>query len=264
MRSIIEALTYDLVDDICLAIQGGTIAPAQIPASSAQSLGPLLELSQVLGDAPDVQVSRGIYQALASEMGQRRARWFQAADNQGYATVSLLVQDPLAWNDFSIRASRAAQAAGFSKDDAWKLSAAIGEIYGNVIDHSERVDTGYVAYAANGNVFEFVVADAGIGVLASLRKNPAYSHIADSGTALEYALSEGVSRFEDPSHGFGFQPIFVGLANIATRLRFRSGDYCRELRRNADGTIPATTTQLARIDGLFCSVLCTAPDRPPL
>jgi anti-sigma regulatory factor (Ser/Thr protein kinase) len=258
VRSIIEALTFDLVDDICLGLQGGALTLAQIPLSSAQSLGPLFELIQILGKRHCGEISPGIYQSLAAARAQNRSSWFQRNDNQGFVQVQRLNDDLLAWNDFSIRASRAAQAAGFTKDDSWKLAAAIGEIYGNVIDHSERIDSGYIAYATNGKTFEFVVGDGGIGVLSSLRKNPVYANLADSGTALEYALSEGVSRLQESGHGFGFQPILVGLANISTRVRFRSGDYGRELQRSADGTIPATTSQLARIEGLFCSVLCTA------
>ena len=258
VRSIIEALTFDLVDDICLGLQDGTLTLAQAPPSFAQSLGPLFELIQTLGNGYCGEILPGIYKCLEAARVQNRSSWFYVHDNQGFIQVKRLNDDRLAWNDFSIRASRAAQAAGFTKDDAWQLTAAIGEIYGNVVDHSERIDSGYVAYATNGKTFEFVVGDSGIGVLSSLHKNPAYANIADSGTALEYALSEGVSRLQEPGHGFGFKPILVGLANISTRVRFRSGDYGRELQRSADGTIPVTTTQLARIKGLFCSVLCTA------
>jgi anti-sigma regulatory factor (Ser/Thr protein kinase) len=258
VRFIIEALTFDFVDDICLGLQGGALTLAQVPPWSAHALGPLFELIQILGGADCGESFPGIYQSLAASRVQNRSSWFHAYDNQGFVQVQQLNDDQLAWNYFAIRASRAAQAAGFKKDEAWKLTAAIGEIYGNVVDHSERIDSGYVAYATREKTFEFVVADSGIGVLSSLRKNPAYAHIADSGTALEYALSNGVSRLLEPGHGFGFQPIFVGLANISTRVRFRSGDYGRELQRNADGTIPATTAQLAMIEGLFCSVQCEA------
>jgi hypothetical protein len=258
VRFIIEALTFDLVDDICFGVQSRALTLAQVPAWSPQAIGPLFELIQILGIGHCGEFLPGIYRSLAASRAQNRSSWFHACDNQGFTQVQRLTDDQLARTDFSIRASRAAQAAGFTKDDAWKLTAAIGEIYGNVVDHSERVDSGYVAYAASGKTFEFIVADSGIGVLSSLRNNPAYAHIADSGTALEYALTKGVSRFQEPDHGFGFQPIFVGLANISTRVRFRSGDYGRELRRSADGTIPAATTQLPMIEGFFCSVQCEA------
>lgn len=256
---MIEPLTFDLVDDICLGLEGGALTLAQIPSSSAESLGPLFEIVQLLGDEKYRDISLGNFQNITAARTQNHSHWFHANDSQGYIQVQQLLDSQLVQSDFSMRASRAAQAAGFTKGDAWKLVAAINEIYGNIIDHSERVASGYVAYATNGNTFEFVIADSGVGILNSLRKNPAYTHILDSGTALEHALSEGVSRLQELGHGFGFRPIFVGLANISTRVRFRSGDYGREFLRNAEGLIPATTRQLARIEGMFCSVLCDAP-----
>lgn len=260
VRSTIETLTFDIVDDLCLGLQDGALTLAQVPPLSAQSLGPLFELIQIIDSGHNENISCGIYQGIATARSENRSTWFKSSGNQGFIRVRQLLDDKLAWNDFSIRASRAAQSAGFDKSDAWKLTAAVGEIYGNVIDHSERIDSGYVAYAASGSTFEFVVSDSGIGVLNSLRKNPVYSHIVDSGTALEFALSDGVSSLQEPGHGFGFQPIFVGLANISTRVRFRSGDYGHELQRCDDDTIPATTLQLAQIEGLFCSVLCTTSE----
>ena len=253
---MIERLTYDLVDDICLGMEGETLTLAQLPSLSAQSLGPFFELIQILGDGKYGDVSPGIFESLIASKSEERSHWFHANDSQGFTQVQRLCDDELARNDFSIRAKHAAQQAGFTSDEAWRLTAAIGEIYGNVIEHSESIGSGYVAYSVSGKFFEFVVADSGVGVLNSLRKNPTHAHIRDSGTALELALSEGVSRFSESGRGLGFRPIFVGLANISSRVRFRSGDYGREFQRSADGSIPATTRQLARIDGMFCSVFC--------
>ena len=253
---MIEPLTFDLVDDICLGIEGGALTLAQLPPLSVQSVGPFFELIHTLGDGKYGEVSPGVFKNLVASQSQNHSHWFHADNGQGFSQVRRLCDDQLMWNDFSIRASHAARESGFTKDEAWKLTAAIGEIYGNIVEHSESIGSGYVAYAANGKSFEFVVADSGVGVLNSLRKNPLYAQISDSGTALECALSEGVSRFQEPGRGLGFRSILVGLANISSRVRFRSGDYGRELQRSADGSIPATTRQLARLNGMFCSVLC--------
>ncbi len=61
-----------------------------------------------------------------------------------------------------------------------------------MVDHSQRNDTGYVAFSLEPGRFEFVVADHGIGVLASLRSSPSYAYLADHGRAIELVLSEGV------------------------------------------------------------------------
>lgn len=182
--------------------------------------------------------------------------WFAQDCHQGTTSVSRLQADELAWTDFVHRSRRGAAQAGFSSDHSAKIAAAIGEIYGNVIDHSQRVDTGYVTYHAQAGQFEFVIADHGIGVLESLRSNPRYASLSDSGTALTHALEQGVSRYADPDHGFGFVPLFVGLANHSRLIRFRSGDSGRVIVRKRDGSIDARTVQLPRCEGFFCSVLC--------
>jgi anti-sigma regulatory factor (Ser/Thr protein kinase) len=182
--------------------------------------------------------------------------WFGQDGHQGAIGVSTLQADELAWTNFVHRLRKGAAQAGFSSDHSAKIAAAIGEIYGNVIDHSQHVDTGYVAYHTQDGQFEFVIADHGIGVLESLRSNPRYAQLADSGTALTHALEQGVSRYTDPDHGFGFVPLFVGLANHSRLIRFRSGDSGRVIIRNKDGSIDARTVQVPHCEGFFCSVLC--------
>ncbi|MER9767921.1 hypothetical protein [Mesorhizobium sp. M0130] len=180
--------------------------------------------------------------------------WFRADGQQGVITVRSVVRNAMNWHDFSIRAKNAATSVGVGQQESWQLIASLEEIYTNTIEHSERADTGMVAYAARPGSFEYVVCDTGIGVLRSLRKNPLYAGVLDSCTALELALSEGVSAKAEQGRGMGFRPIFVGLANISRVVRFRSGDGARILSRQTDGTLPATTLQRAWIDGLFCSV----------
>lgn len=155
------------------------------------------------------------------------------------------------------RLKRLSIGAGFSNDHSGKFLAAIDELWSNVVDHSQRSDTGYIAFSLEPCRFEFVVADFGVGVLASLKSNPAYAHLTDHGRAIELILSEGVSRYyTENGHGFGFRPLFVGLANIARGLRFRSGDHCREVIRTGDGPPSSRTYELARLPGFFCSVIC--------
>ncbi|MBB4264169.1 hypothetical protein [Bradyrhizobium sp. CIR3A] len=164
------------------------------------------------------------------------------------------------WTDFAMRAKRAATRVGFAPDDAGQLVAAIGELRGNVEEHSEDPDTGYFVFEATPGGFEFVVAVSGIGVLRSLRTHPHYADVRDAGIALKtLALSEGVSRhYDDKDRGRGFRPIFIGLANASEHLRFRSGDHTREMSRDEDRRLIASTSQKAELPGFFCSVRCTA------
>lgn len=259
MRFAIETLTFDFAGDICLAAQDGDLTVTDLPGTHADALGPLLELRHV---RPDFVVNQSwlttsTYATLLMNLSTSLANWYEPElGRQGFISVNKLQYDALAWPDFMIRAKRAAKDAGFSDDHAAKLAAAIGELYSNVIEHSHNASTGYIVFCAKNRSFEFVVADAGIGVLSSLRSNPKFASLADSGTALELALSQGVSRHTEAGHGNGFQPLFVGLANISRFIRFRSDDHSRELTRSADRQIASMTRQVSMLRGFFCSVMC--------
>jgi hypothetical protein len=139
------------------------------------------------------------------------------------------------------------------------LVAAIGELRSNIKEHSEHPDTGYFIYDSTPRHFEFIAADSGIGVLKSLRTHPHYAGVRDAGTALNLALSEGVSRhYDDKDRGKGFRPIFVGLANASEHLRFCSGDHTREVTKGENRKLLVSTRQKAALPGFFCSVRCAA------
>jgi anti-sigma regulatory factor (Ser/Thr protein kinase) len=244
-------------------MDSGDVLASDIPATRAISLGPMVELHHFQRsikpshDSSTSWLSADEYSELQKNLGNTRVWHKPDTGRQGYITMGELRRDGLAWTDFAMRSKRAALSAGFSDDDSGKLIGAIGEFYSNVTEHSERTETGYIVFAASPGRFEFVVADAGIGVLNSLRSNPKYAKLDDAGSALELALSEGVSRYQGESgHGFGFRPVFLGLANMSRFLRFRSADHSRELKRLTDGDIEARTIQKSHLNGFFCSVLC--------
>jgi len=137
-----------------------------------------------------------------------------------------------------------------------QMAAAIQELEGNIHEHSEAVSTGVLVFRATNGVFEFVVADHGIGLLRSLRSSPMYADLNDHGSALRIALTDGASRYNDPLRGHGFRPIFQGLTDLYGYLRFRTGDHAIVM----DGTNPALATaqvsQKTRMGGFFASVRC--------
>jgi hypothetical protein len=137
-----------------------------------------------------------------------------------------------------------------------QMAAAIQELEGNIHEHSEAVSTGVLVFRATHGVFEFVVADNGIGLLRSLRSSPMYADLEDHGSALRLALTDGATRYDDPLRGHGFRPIFQGLTDVYGYLRFRTGDHAIVM----DGTNPALATaqvsQKTRMGGFFASVRC--------
>ena len=72
------------------------------------------------------------------------------------------------------------KANGFPHKLAASLAGAVIEMTDNVWQHSEPALPGLVAYQIRRRKFAFGVADTGIGVLASLRKNPKYKQLSSS------------------------------------------------------------------------------------
>lgn len=100
-----------------------------------------------------------------------------------------------------------------------------------------------IAYKAAAGILDFVVADRGVGVLNTLRDVKVYATLLDAGRALELALTDGVSRYGPASsHGHGFRPIFVGLANLPAELRFRSAEQSRAAMQAVRSATNFTTT----------------------
>jgi hypothetical protein len=173
----------------------------------------------------------------------------------------------LAWEQWAKHAENAAVAAGLTKGLVGGLMGALGELQDNVFEHSGRPESGVVVYAANNGAFEFVVADGGRGVLASLRENPEFSLLPDSGAALRVAVSDGASRHaRSRGHGYGIGQLFRALAHDAAELRFRSGDHALRLWGDAPSLIgQVELAQKAWLDGLTITVRCGpgASRRPP-
>ena len=164
------------------------------------------------------------------------------------------------WEQWTLHAQNAAVDRGLNRSFMDGLLGAMIELQDNVYQHSEAPGTGLVAYAASPMTFEFVVADAGIGVLKSLAKNPDYAGLTDSGEALKVAASDGVSRYDHSSgHGFGVGQLFKALARDAGELRFRSGDHVMTIRGDRPSLAgKVNIVQKAWLDGLIVSVRCAA------
>jgi hypothetical protein len=164
------------------------------------------------------------------------------------------------WSLWAIRAEQAAVAAGFPKLVAAGITGAMGELQENVFRHSRKPETGLVAYASTPGAFQIVVADSGLGVLASIRECGDYTDLHDAGAALKVAVADGNSRFGRASgNGFGMGQMFRALANHDGELRFRSDDHALVVRGHGPSLQGHVEVgHKARLIGLTVSVLCRA------
>jgi hypothetical protein len=166
--------------------------------------------------------------------------------------------DPAAGAGFGIAAHKAALAEGFPPALAAQLIGAFGEMQGNVYDHSEACGTGIAAYRVTPRHFEFVVADRGVGPLASLRTCADYGDLADDREALRLTLTDGVSRYGARSgHGRGFRPLFIGLANLHGALRFRSGTGALTLNGVNPSLLTARSSIKPNASGFLAAIKCS-------
>jgi anti-sigma regulatory factor (Ser/Thr protein kinase) len=138
-------------------------------------------------------------------------------------------EPPKPWQLYTIRFSRSAQAAGFTKTVADGLMGALDEMTRNALEHAESPCPALVGYQAEGGMALFCVVDAGRGVLSSLRTCSAYSHLSKHDEAISTAIQEGTSRHGPRQGGLGFRQVFRALAEVNGHLRFRTGDACLQI-----------------------------------
>jgi len=254
---------YRVVDGLGRARQRGGVPQLGGAVFRAEMLGPAVELAHLesgisIGDLHGQDwLERGSLAPILSALASAQQQWLALDGQRGLILGSGLVGEAVL-NSFKIDAHKAALAAGFMKPAL--LVAAMGELIGNVIDHSGAIGSGVAMFSAEAGRFEFVVADTGIGALRSLTRNPDHASLSDDGAALLAMVEAGVSRFaRNSGHGNGFRPIFEKLADMSGHLRFRSGGYGLTLDGRFGDRIARQITQKPKLRGLLAAVTCLAP-----
>jgi len=264
-----QELTYEAVNSVLAALRKGRVRREEVPyLVTAHEIGPAIELAIALVEEPALGIyaspcSTGANLATFAEALTLNRTVWTSRTCRGVGFYRTLdqpeVRDERHYTLFRFRAQQAAEASGFPKRTAQALVGAMGEIEGNIYEHSGCHKSGLVAFQGGPGVFSFVVADAGMGVLASLRESPHFRKLDDHGAALRLALADGVSRFSaaDPLRGMGFHGLFVGLASLRGSLRFVSGDHALVM----DGRSPSLAThrlvQKEQSRGFIVSVTCS-------
>lgn len=261
--------TFEAADDLLWQAVAGRL-PLLPPLTLVRSgfVGPLAELAIGRMATPeaygDITIEPPLFHQIEHALANGTISGAGAGERAGVFPLRRL--DPsngnaqsVLWDQWAKHVENAAVAASFPRGFAAGLMGALGELQDNVFEHSGRPESGLVAYGAKTGTFEFVVADAGRGVLASLRENPEFTHLADCGAALRLAASDGASRHTSESgHGYGISQLFRALAHHNAELRFRSGDHALRIW----GDAPSLTGQVellhkAWLDGLTVTVRCT-------
>jgi len=266
-----KAVTADFAaaDDVLAAAEMGALAElGSLRLTPSGRIGPIVEILMAKRDwasaMTNVQIAIPFADPLDRAMNQQQISGTGYRSRSGAFPLARLCedgQDTTEWELWCSRAEQAAVASSFPKPLASAIIGAMIEFQDNVHLHSGRPGTGVVAYGSSRTHFEIVVADAGIGVLASLRQNHEHAGLTNAGSALKVAIRDGASRLgSSGGYGFGMGQMFRALANHDGELRFRSDDYALIVR----GHSPSLSGSIelrhkAGLRGLIVSVRCPAP-----
>jgi hypothetical protein len=256
----VEALTFEVLDDLLLAHERGRVPAVRlVPGPCLGSIVELVQFSQEHDGALPYRASdetAAIHRAYES-----RRPVYLNAESIGFVTArrAQYKGGDTHWTAFQVAMHKALLAAGFPSLFARGLVGAMDEVQNNIHDHSEAVDTGLVAYRVTADRVEWIVADKGIGVLNSL-KSGAFPSIADSGEALKVALTDGRSRFgPGKGRGYGFRELFKALSARQGSLRFRSDDHALTIAGVSPSLSRVRLQQRAHVAGFAVTVICTKP-----
>lgn len=253
-------------DDILREATGGRLsAHGLLRLSEAGRVGPIVEMALAAIQHRDqyggIKVEGDF--AFKLKIALQTGRPFGGDFHGRAGAFPFGVENPIeandaCWNQWCLHIDNAAKASGFPTDLVAGLMGAMVEMQDNVFLHSGAADTGLVAFAVSQSSFELVVADRGAGVLNTLRQNPHYSDLPDSGAALQEAIKTGVSRFpSEMGRGQGFTQLYRSLVRDRSEIRFRSGDHSLTLRPGSDPLHgEALLAQLSPLDGFTISVFC--------
>jgi len=267
MRAARRQLRFRDVDGLAFAAANGKLDETKLVATYVPyQLGPLLELMQLYaGGRLPRPINWLVLDGIAPFLGaleQKKETWVSARQRHiAFIGAARTGRDAESrFTGFLMKAKRAGHdVSGLPTIVSGQLVAAMQELENNIHEHADAPETGIVAYRAEPGVFEFVVADRGIGILRSLRSCARHTELGDEGEALEAALTDGVSRYGlNHNRGYGFRPIFTGLVNLQGELRFRSGDHAVTMDGTSPAIATARTSQKAAIDGFFASITCHA------
>lgn len=260
-------LTYELVDDVAFAAKGGRARLEEhIASSSPVHLGPLIEyawLRRTLS-LPSLQTARktDASEAFRCFAGSGRTRSPGSLNDGspiGFSFVPTTAPEfsSPAWTAFKSRMMFAAKDHGFNDSQAAGLVGALEEMASNAFEHSLNSQTAIAGFRNHTSMFEFTVADVGVGALASLRSCPLFQHVHDAGEALKLCISDGVSRHgAGQGRGLGFGVLFARLADLNARVRIRSDDQVIDLRGDRVGTREAVPSGRVPMRGMVVSTQC--------
>ena len=159
---------------------------------------------------------------------------------------------------FLQRFERSLRNSGFKNRFPKLISQGLLEIADNIARHSSVSGlpiNGVLGYHVEQEKMNYVAADLGRGVLASLQENSKWASLQDESEALIAAARDGATRIKAHDSGDGFRQIFQSFVDREGTLLMRSGRGLAEIRGNATSKIAETGYSKA-LEGLRVTAAC--------
>jgi anti-sigma regulatory factor (Ser/Thr protein kinase) len=134
----------------------------------------------------------------------------------------------------------------YPKYDAFDLATAVSEMCQNTFDHNSGT-AGFVAMQVYGKgpkrFLEIGVSDYGVGLAATLRRNPKNGAVGSDLVAIQLATKLGTSEHDDPTRGTGLYHLLEITYKHAGAIQVKSGNakvyYRMDRRQGYAFTVPA-------------------------
>jgi anti-sigma regulatory factor (Ser/Thr protein kinase) len=233
--SVLEG--FDAVDELSVRLEAEEGAHVEVHSSEFE-LGPLAEVL-VLRRA---WRESGRDVRLRSDSDARHAVLLKAAQSTGrmerhvgaFHIIGRREAVELAAHEFVASTGKLAAEAGMPVGATHLLKGVFGELIDNVSQHAGSTADGFAAYELGSNRISLVVADAGQGVVQGyVECQPRLAGLSAM-DALEWAVQEHRSRFNEPGRGMGFSSVLRAMRTMDAALRVRSDEASIEIEGPAD------------------------------
>ncbi len=166
---------------------------------------------------------------LPTSISRARLQWMEALEgnNPGLIELTPIISDQ-AISDVLDKLERVLRHhLHFRKQDAFDLLIVFSELCNNILDHNSAACGGLAAMQIynppTGRFMQFVVADRGSGIAATLRRNPRFVHIQTDADGIVASLDLGASEHEETTRGNGLYHLVELSFNHGGTIHIRSG-----------------------------------------
>lgn len=166
---------------------------------------------------------------LPATVSRARLQWMEALEgnNPGLIELTPIISDQ-AISDVLDRLERVLRyRLHYPKQDAFDLLIVFSELCNNILDHNATDCYGLAAMQVynppSGRFMQFVVADRGAGIAATLRRNPRFAHLRTDADGIVAALELGASEHEESTRGNGLYHLLDLSFRHGGTIHIRSG-----------------------------------------